>query len=118
MGLTDITMTVSNPADPTRSREVTFLVDSGAISAVVPREILLELGMTPQRVESFSLADCTRIQREVGNAMFTNRGKVAAAPVIFGEPGDATLLGTLTLEALALMLDPLKRELRPMLLRM
>jgi hypothetical protein len=38
--------------------------------------------------------------------------------VIFGEPGDANLLGALTLESLGLSLDPLKRELRelPMLL--
>ena len=118
MGLTHITMTVGNPADPARSCDVQFLVDSGAIFAVVPRTILAELGISPQRTESFSLADCTCIYREVGNAMFTYEGRETAAPVIFGEPGDATLLGVLTLEALALMLDPLKRELRPMLLRM
>ncbi len=33
--------------------------------------------------------------------------------MIFGELGDAALLGALTLEALGLTLDPLKRELRP-----
>ncbi len=37
-----------------------------------------------------------------------------AAPVIFGEPGDATLLGTVTLESLGLILDPIRRELRPL----
>ena len=36
-----------------------------------------------------------------------------AAGVIFGEPGDAVLLGAFTLEALGLCLDPLKRELLP-----
>ena len=30
--------------------------------------------------------------------------------------GDATLLGTLTLEALGLSLDPIRRELKPMTL--
>lgn len=34
--------------------------------------------------------------------------------MIFGEEGDATLLGAMTLEALGLALDPLKRELREM----
>ena len=118
MGLTDITMTVSNPADPNRARDVKFLVDSGAICAVVPRKILAEIGIVPQRVESFSLADCTNIQREVGSAMFTYQGKMSAAPVIFGEEGDAVLLGVITLESLGLMLDPLRRELRPMILRL
>jgi hypothetical protein len=32
----------------------------------------------------------------------------------FREKGDATLLGALTLEALGLLLDPIKRALRPM----
>ena len=34
--------------------------------------------------------------------------------MIFGEEGDSTLLGVLTLEALGLMLDPLRRELKPL----
>ena len=33
--------------------------------------------------------------------------------MIFGEEGDHLLLGALTLEALGLALDPLRRELRP-----
>jgi len=36
------------------------------------------------------------------------------ADVIFGEKGDATLLGAFALESLGLALDPLKRELREM----
>jgi hypothetical protein len=32
--------------------------------------------------------------------------------VIFGEAGDSTLLGALTLEALGYALDPFRRELR------
>jgi clan AA aspartic protease len=118
MGLTDIKMTVSNPADPSRLQELTFLIDSGAIFPVVPRETLAELGILPQRTESFSLADCTHIEREVGTAMFTYKGKTSAAPVIFGEPGDAILLGVVALESLGLVFDPLRRELRPAVLRL
>jgi len=38
--------------------------------------------------------------------------------VIFGQKGDSVLLGALTLEALGLSLDPLRRELKelPMIL--
>ena len=117
MGLTDVRVTVGNPADSARSRELEFLVDSGAIYSVVPREVLEELGITPAGVERFRLADLTRIEREVGNASFTFRGKTRHSPVMFGEPGDATLLGVITLEALGLMLDPVRQELRPMELR-
>ena len=53
MGLTDIRMTISNPDDRTRSRELTFLIDSGAIFPVVPGEVLAELGITPARTRNF-----------------------------------------------------------------
>jgi hypothetical protein len=36
---------------------------------------------------------------------------------MFGEEGEATLLGVMTLESLGLMLDPVKQELRRMRLR-
>ena len=117
MGLTDVTVIVSNPADPSRAHTLEFLVDSGAIYSVVPRPILDEIGVVPVGVERFKLADLTRIQREVGNAFFTFQGKTRSSPVMFGEEGDATLLGVLTLEALGLVLDPVRQELRPMELR-
>ena len=34
--------------------------------------------------------------------------------MIFGEEGDSTLLGALSLEALGFSLDPIRRELRPL----
>ena len=117
MGLTDVRVTVSNLANPGRGLELDFLVDSGAIYSVVPREILDAIGIVPVGVERFRLADLTRIEREVGNALFTFQGKARSTPVMFGEEGDATLLGVLTLEALGLVLDPIRQELRPMELR-
>ena len=117
MGLTDVKVTVSNPANPSRSRELRFIVDSGAIYSVVPREVLVEIGVQPIEVESFSLADLTQVEREVGQAGFTFQGRTRFSPVMFGEEGDATLLGVMTLEALGLMLDPVKQELRKMRLR-
>ena len=37
-----------------------------------------------------------------------------ASPVIFGEKGDTPLLDMVSLEALGYILDPLRRELRPL----
>jgi len=117
MGLTNVRVTVSNPHDPTRSRELDCLVDSGAIYSVVPRGVLLELGIEPDDVESFTLADMTPIKRETGQAAFTFRGRTRTSPVMFGEEGDATLFGVMSLESLGLMLDPVKQEVRKMQLR-
>ena len=52
--------------------------------------------------------------RKKGIALFKYAGKIGGADVIFGEADDSTLLGAFTLEALGLMLDPLKRELKPL----
>ena len=118
MGFTDIPMRVSNPAAPSRFRELQLLVDSGAIYSIVPGSILSDLGLVPDQVESFRLADLTEIQRQVGEAAFSYQGRTRVSPVVFGEEGDATLLGVMTLESLALVLDPIRRELRPMALRL
>jgi clan AA aspartic protease len=117
MGLTRLAMNVSNVLDPANSREVRFLIDSGAVHSLVPRQILSELGIVPQHVQFFSMVDATEIKREVGYALFTYQGRSVPAPVIFGEPGDESLLGATTLESMGLVLDPFQRELRPMALR-
>jgi predicted aspartyl protease len=114
MGLTTLKMEVANPARPARTAELEFLVDSGAIYSVVPATVLRRLGIRPIATEEFSLANGSRIRRRKGVAFFKYGAKVGGADVIFGEPGDAHLLGMLTLEALGLALDPLRRELRPM----
>jgi predicted aspartyl protease len=118
MGLTDVRLLVSNPLIPALSRELEFIVDSGAVYSVVPRKTLEALGITSDSTESFRLADLTRIERRIGEAAFTFEGKTRTSPVVFGEEGDAILLGAMTLEALGLLLDPLRRELRPMELRL
>jgi hypothetical protein len=41
-------------------------------------------------------------------------GREGASKVVFGRRGDARLIGAVALEELGLMLDPLKRELRPL----
>lgn len=117
MGLTNVRVTVSNPHDPIRSRELDFLVDSRAIYSVVPRGVLLELGKEPDDVESFTLADMTPIKRETGQAAFTFRGRTRISPVMFVEEGGATLFGVMSLESLGLMFDPVKQEVRRMQLR-
>lgn len=50
----------------------------------------------------------------MGDAVFALDGQRAASPVIFGEKGDSMLFGTVSLEALGLMLDPARRRLRPL----
>ncbi|OGL47786.1 MAG: hypothetical protein A2W05_11550 [Candidatus Schekmanbacteria bacterium RBG_16_38_10] len=114
MGLTVLKIEVGNPANPSITEPVEFLVDSGAIYSVVSRPILEKLGIKPLGKEEFRLANGEVIVREKGVALFKYNNKIGGADVIFGEPDDSTLLGAFTLEALGLALDPLKRELKPL----
>jgi clan AA aspartic protease len=114
MGLTHVKATVANPAKPRKAARVTFLVDSGATYSVVPATTLRRLGIEPHRSRTFTFADGSEITRHVGDAIFRLDGERGASPVIFGERGDSTLLGTVSLESLGLILDPIKRVLRPL----
>lgn len=114
MGLTYVWVRVANPAKPERAVRLKFLVDSGAVYSVVPEAALRRLGIVPRSTRSFILADGTDIKRKMAGALFTFQGEEGLSPVIFGEKGDAALLGMVSLEALGLMLDPLQRQLRPM----
>ena len=114
MGLTVLELDVANPATLARREPVQFLIDSGAIYSFVSRPILERLGIAPHSRQRFRLADGSIIERDRGDAVFFYGGKRGAAPVIFGEPGDVTLLGAVTLESLGLVLDAVRRNLIPL----
>ena len=118
MGLTYLELEVASVAAPKKTEKLEFLVDSGAIFSVVPASVLRRLGIKPREKQEFRLANGEKIVREKGGALFRYGRRVGGSDVVFGETGDATLLGSLTLTALGLSLDPLKRELReiPMML--
>ncbi|MBM3819354.1 MAG: aspartyl protease [Acidimicrobiia bacterium] len=114
MGLTALSLDVANPALPGTREQVEFLVDSGAVYSFVPRDVLVRLGIEPHSRQRFRLADGSSIERERGDALFFYKNQRGAAPVIFGEPGDATLLGVVTLESLGFVLDAVRRDLVPL----
>lgn len=114
MGLTHIEVTIINPARPDRVASVRCLVDSGAAYSMVPAALLGRLEIQPHSTRTFILADGSPVTRSVGDALFMLQGHRGASPVIFGEPDDSTVLGTVTLEALGFVLDPFRRELRPL----
>src|SRR3990172_12630614 len=114
MGLTFLEVEVGNPANPEVTERVEFLIDSGAIYSVVPTPILSRLGIKPIAEQEFILANGAKIVRKKGIALFKYGERIGGADVIFGEDEDSVLLGMFTLEALGLVLDPLRRELKPL----
>jgi len=116
MGVTTLAVEIANPGKPETRHRLEFIVDSGATYSVVPAPVLRRLKIRPLRRETFRLANGATIVRQKGGALFKLHKYVGVADVIFGEDGDATLLGALMLEALGLALDPIRRELKPVTL--
>ena len=114
MGLTYVKALVINPGNPKKKLRLQFLVDSGAVYSVVPESHLRKLGITPRGSKTFTLADGTEVSRKYGHAVFALKDAEGASTVIFGEEGDSCLLGMVSLEALGYILDPIRRELRPL----
>ncbi len=112
VGATEVKGRVSGPSGETV--ELTFLVDSGAMYSLLPRDVWQRLGLRPRRTELFSLADGTRIERSVSECLLSLPFGETTTPVILGEPGDIALLGVVTLEELGLVLNPFDRTLHPM----
>lgn len=113
MGLTVLTLEVANPEKLSAREPVEFLIDSGAVYSFVPREVLSRLGIEPYSRQKFRLADGSLIERDRGDAVYFYKDLRGPAPVIFGEPGDAALLGAVTLESLGLVLF-VRRDLIPL----
>ncbi len=97
---------------------VRFLVDSGAFYSVLPEPAWRAIGLVATRDLEFVLADGTSIPRQVSDCRFIYQGIEAPSPVILGVGDDVGLLGTVTLDTLGLILNPLRRTLSPMRMRL
>ena len=112
MGLTYMVLNVEGVKGKTKN--VRFLIDSGATYSVLPEADWKKLGLKTKRTLSFTLADGTVIERNVSECLMKCRFGEGHTPVILGERGDKALMGAVTLEILGLVLNPFSRELQPM----
>lgn len=89
------------------------LVDTGATNTVVPRSLLRALGVTPYRKSSFQLADGRQLELDVGRTWVRVDGQEEYTQVVFGPEDSEPILGAVTLEEMALSVDPVAHRLRP-----
>jgi len=62
-------------------------------------EVWTEIEMQPKRRERVTLPDGTHVERNVSECHILLPQGEEHTPVILGEPGDAALLGVITLDA-------------------
>ncbi len=113
MGFTYVKVRVYNPADMSKFDVVELLVDTGAIFTSIPRNTLEKLDLKPLSRRRLRVYGGVVVERDVGVAVFEYESSRAGAPVIFGEPGDALVLGATSLEALGYQVDPVTKQLKP-----
>lgn len=114
MGIFRTTLGIAALAAPERRRELfDVMVDTGSEYNWIPREVLLELGVAPVRIDRFETADGRVLEREVGFALVYAGGRSAAAAVVFAAETDMVLLGAHGLEGLNLRVDLGRKELVP-----
>ncbi len=112
MGITYIDGTVRGPTGI--EEQVRFLVDSGATYSLLPIPVWESIGLEATREQTFTLADGTTVVRRISTCYLLLPQGEDYSPVILGEPGDAALLGVVTLEILGLLFNPFSRTLQPM----
>jgi predicted aspartyl protease len=97
-----VPITVSGPYG---QYTVDAVVDPDAAFSSAPAPALIEMGIEPVRVVRLKAADGKTHFRQVGRALTTVAGQEDIAPVLFGEPGEPTVLGAATLSVLMLRAD-------------
>ncbi len=95
------------------SVEVETLVDTGATYTVLPASTLRDLGVSPDDYMEFQFGDQRSATYELGEARVTLNGISRVTPVVFGPESVLPLLGAVTLEAMALLVDPVAQRLVP-----
>ena len=99
--------------DGRQSREVEATVDTGAVYTTVPAHLLHDIGVEPKGTRRILLIDGRRRFVDFGEAWVSIDGESEVTVVVFGEDDGPALLGTYTLEGLALAVDPVQQELVP-----
>ena len=112
MGATHVTVTIRNPADPDRSWEELFLVDTGATDSLVPRAHLEAIGLKPKGQRVYELADGRQIKMDITTADIEFMGEIVGGTILFGEANAEPLLGVTALESVGIEVDPSNQRLK------
>ncbi len=112
MGATHVTVTIRNPAEPERSWDGLFLVDTGAIDSLVPRDHLESIGLKPKAKRIYELADGSELKMDITTGDLEFMGEIVGGTIIIGDPGTEPILGVTALESVGIEVDPQNQTLK------
>jgi len=113
MGTFRVDCEIVNVSQKGKSAKVpNLLVDSGLEFTWVPEAVLKHVGVRVAKKDvPFLMANGKTITRATGYAIVRAVGFETVDEVVFGQPGDPSLLGSRTLEGFGAMVDPRKKQL-------
>jgi clan AA aspartic protease len=112
MGITQVTVTIRNPADLEKAWEGLFLVDTGATDSLVPRQHLEAIGLKPEGQRVYELADGSELKMDITIGRIEFMGEIVGSTIIFGQDNAELLLGLTALESVGIEIDPRNQKLR------
>jgi clan AA aspartic protease len=114
MGVTQVTVTIRNPAEPERAWDGLFLVDTGAIDCLVPRQHLEAIGLKPKGQRVYELADGSEVKMDITTGDIEFMGEIVGGTIIFGDADTEPILGVTALESVGIEVDPQNQRLKRM----
>ena len=106
VGATYISVAIRNPSDPELVWEGEFLVDTGAVDTLVPRQHLEVIGLVPEGRRTYGLADGQEVVMDIAGAKIEFLDESTWGTVIFGRANAEPLLGVTALESVGVEVDP------------
>ena len=114
MGVTHVTVTIRNPADPEKSWEGLSLVDTVAIDSLVPKDHLESIGLKPKAQRTYELADGIEVKMDITTGDIEFMGEIVGGTITIGDPGTDPILGVTALESVGIDIDPRTQKLKRM----
>jgi clan AA aspartic protease len=114
MGITQVTVTIRNPAEPERAWDGLFLVVTGAIDCLVPRQHLEAIGLKSKGQRTYELADGSEIKMDITIGQIEFMGEIVGGTIIFGDADAEPILGVTALESVGIEVDPQNQRLKRM----
>jgi predicted aspartyl protease len=106
MGSFTVGCLIKNHVDREKTARIPHLmVDTGSEATWIPRKMLAEIGVKPEKRSVFQMANGQLVYRDVGYAVIRVSNSETTDEIVFAEKGDLILLGARALEGLLLWID-------------
>lgn len=112
VGAPHVTVTIRNPAEPERTWDGLFLVDTGVTDSLVPRNCVEALGLKSEGQRVYETADGREVRLDFARAFIEFMGDLTAGRVVIADNDAEPLLGVTALESAGIEVDPVNQRLK------